>query len=123
VNSVDRNDAREQRIRDEIVVDAYGSEEQALGWYYYLEERLIFPFRARCLAVRSVSPLRVEETVQVIGMPGEDECEREMFVQIRWRGRTLAVPLSQLEGVDVDEATAEAIADWHYWVGQGYAFG
>ena len=32
-----RDDDREQRIQDDIVVDAYGPEEQALGWYYYLE--------------------------------------------------------------------------------------
>ena len=28
----------------------------------------------------------------------------------------IPVALSQLEGVEVDEATAEAIADWHNWV-------
>ena len=30
----------------EIVVDAYGLEEQAMGWYSYLEEKLQFPFTA-----------------------------------------------------------------------------
>lgn len=120
---MDRDDVREQRIQNEIVVDAYDPEEQALGWHYYLEEHLTFPFRARCVVERSISPLRVGDTVAVSGMPGEDACEREMFVQIRWRGRTLAVPLSQLEGVDVDESTAEAIADWHYWDGRGYEIG
>jgi hypothetical protein len=32
-----RNDDRENRICEEIIVDAYGPEEQAMGWYYYLE--------------------------------------------------------------------------------------
>jgi hypothetical protein len=31
----------------------------------------------------------------------------------------MAVPLSQLIGVGVDESTADAMADWHYWAGQG----
>jgi hypothetical protein len=32
-----RRDAeREERITMEVVVDAYGPEERALGWYYYL---------------------------------------------------------------------------------------
>jgi hypothetical protein len=35
---------------------------------------------------------------------------------------TLAIPLAQLEGVDVDDQTKEAIEDWHYWVEQGYEF-
>jgi hypothetical protein len=43
-------------------------------------------------------------------------------VRIRWQSRNLAVPLSQLIAVDPDEATAEAIADWHCWVAQGYLF-
>ncbi|MHC3438645.1 calcium-binding protein [Natrialbaceae archaeon A-gly3] len=29
--------------------------------------------------------------------------------------RELSVPLAQLEPIEVDDKTAEAIADWHYW--------
>jgi hypothetical protein len=29
-----RNPDRENRIHEEIIVDAYGPEEQAMGWYY-----------------------------------------------------------------------------------------
>jgi Calcium binding len=43
-------------------------------------------------------------------------------VRIRWQGRNLAVPLSQLIAIDSDEETTEAIADWQYWVAQGYLF-
>jgi hypothetical protein len=32
----------------------------------------------------------------------------------------MAVPLSPLAGVNVDESTA--IADWNYWVAQDYCF-
>lgn len=35
-----KNKDREERIGMEIIVDAYGPEEQAMGWYYYLEEKL-----------------------------------------------------------------------------------
>ena len=41
-----RNPDRENRIHEEIIVDAYGPEEQAMGWYYYLEDKLQFPFHA-----------------------------------------------------------------------------
>ena len=33
-----RDEERQQRINMEIVVDAYTPEEQAMGWYYYLED-------------------------------------------------------------------------------------
>ena len=32
----------------------------------------------------------------------------------------MGIPLAQLEGNNLDDNTAEAIADWHYWVAQGY---
>ena len=53
-------------------------------------------------------------------MPSEELCEHEMFVNIIWQDRTLAVPLAQLVGVDVDEATEQAISDWHAWGQRGY---
>ena len=115
-----RDKIREERISMEIIVDAYDSEEQAMGWYYYLEEKLQFPFLAKCIAVRAISPLRKGDEVQVVGMAPEDECRHEMYVAMPWEGRKLCVPLSQLKGVKVDKETQEAIEDWHYWVEQGY---
>ena len=106
-----RDEEREQRITMEIIVDAYTPEEQAMGWYYSLEDQLHFPFVARCIAERSISPLRVGDEVDVVGMAPEEECEHEMFVLIRWERRTLAVPLAQLEGIAVDEQTRQAIED------------
>src|SRR5512132_2107471 len=90
-----RDEEREQRITMEIIVDAYTPEEQAMGWYYSLEDRLHFPFVARCIAERRISPLRVGDEVDVVGMAPEEECQHEMFVLIRWeRRRALAVPLA-----------------------------
>ena len=114
------NTAREQRIETEAVVDAYNSEERAMGWYYYLEERLKVPFKARCKSKREASPLRVGEEVEVLGMAREEECDSEMFVRVCWCGRRLAVSLSQLKPLRVDATTREAVGDWHYWVGRGY---
>ena len=48
-----------------------------------------------------------------------EECDHEMFVMIQWKSRTFGVPLIQLQGIDVDEMTQQAIEDWHYWVDQG----
>jgi hypothetical protein len=45
-----------------------------------------------------------------------------MLVPIRWKGRNLAIPLSQLTLLDTDGTTAEATGDWHYWAAQGYCF-
>ena len=91
-----------------------------MGWYYYLDGRIRFPFGAKCIATKGVSPLRKGETVEVIRMAPEDNCAHDMFVLVRWQGRKMTVPLSQLVAIDPDESTAEAIGDWHYWIAQGY---
>ena len=117
-----RNPDREERIHEEIIVDTNGPEEQAMGWYYYLENKLRFPFQTRCIVSNAVSPLKKGEIAEVLRMAPEDACSGDLLVLIRWQGRTMAVPLSQLAATDADEGTVEAIADWYYWVDQGYTF-
>ena len=113
---------REDRILMEIVVDAYGADERAMGWYCHLENTLRFPFTARCIQKRSISPLKVKDKVKVIGLAESDECRSEMFVLIDWEEDELAVPLSQLQVMRADEQTRQAVEDWCYWVKQGYEF-
>jgi len=120
MKEIEQDEDRERRIQDEAIIDAYGPEEQALGWYYYLDDKIAFPFYARCIEERRISPLKEGEKVAVIGMASEDDCMHEMFVEIQWQERAFGVPLAQLEPMNVDELTQEAIADWHYWVKRGY---
>jgi len=116
------DETREHRIHMEIVVDAYDEQERALGWYYYLQDKLTFPFLTRCATRRATSPLKVGDEVEVIGMHPEEECEHEMFVVMRWDREGLAVPLAQLEAIDADDETREAVEDWLYWARKGYQF-
>jgi hypothetical protein len=90
--------------------------------FAYLEDRLQFPFTARCVSKRAISPLRVGDEVEVISVAPEEECEREMFVMIRWERDGLGVPLSQIKPVAADDETVRAVADWHYWIARGYEF-
>ncbi|MCD6376967.1 MAG: calcium-binding protein [Caldisericaceae bacterium] len=114
---------REYRIHDEAVVDAYGEEERAMGWDYYMDDKLHRPFKAKCIAKRRISPLQEGEEVEIQGMAPEDECMKEIFIEINWQGRQLAVPLSQIEAIEeVEEETQEAIEDWHYWAARGYQY-
>ena len=118
-----KNNDREKRMAMEIVVDANGPDEQAMGWYSYLEEKLQFPFTAVCKVKRAISPLQLQDEVDVIGMAPEEECEKEMFVTVSWERDGLAVPLSQLTPINSTATqTKKAVEDWHYWVQMGYQF-
>ncbi|MFZ4802724.1 MAG: calcium-binding protein [Chlorobium sp.] len=122
MSTVEKDEIREERIDFEVIVDANGPEEQAMGWFYYLDDKISVPFKAKCIAIRTISPLDAGEEVEVLGLTSEDECEHEMFVKVKWHGRGLGVPLAQIAVVKADEATEEAVEDWHYWVNRGYEF-
>jgi hypothetical protein len=118
----DKDNIREERIYMEAIVDAHDYEERALGWYYYLEDKIMFPFTAECSSVDKRSPLEPGEHVKVLQMSGESLCEHDMYVDIIWNGRSLAIPLAQVLPVNADDDTDEAVRDWHYWKAQGYLF-
>src|SRR5438876_11961839 len=67
---------REERITMEVVVDAYDASERATGWFGYLENALEFPFTARCMERRAISPLLAGDEVEVVSMAPADECSR-----------------------------------------------
>jgi len=113
---------REKRIDMEIVVDAYNEVERAMGWYYYLQDGLKFPFKARCIEKRATSPLKIGDVVGVIGMGEEDNCMHDICVNIKWGDDVLSVPLSQLEGIKPSKKSKQALEDWQYWVKRGYQF-
>jgi hypothetical protein len=113
---------REERITMEVVVDADDASERATSWFAYLERELEFPFTARCTERRAISPLLPGAEIEVVSMAPADECSHEMFVMIRWEHGGLGVPLSQLEPSGAGASTEIAVADWLYWVGQGYEF-
>ena len=119
-----KSQEREDRIHMEIVVDANGPEEVAMGWYYYLNDVMKFPFTATCNAQRATSPLKKGDEIEVTALADADDCEHEIFVMTRWEVKSqLAVPLAQLKPAsNTDEATLQAVEDWHYWVQQGYEY-
>lgn len=121
MSPIKKDPKRDERITMEIIVDANGPEEQAMGWYYYLEDKLRFPFLAQCITDRAISPLRKGDEIEILCMAPESECRHEMFVETRWDKRTLAVPLAQVKPIaNADDEIQEAVADWHYWMARGY---
>ena len=118
-------DEREERIAMEIVVDAYGEEERAMGWYYYLQDRMTFPFIGICDTKRETSPLIQGERVEALELADEEVCQHEIFVRINnsRKKQRISVPLMQLAPTDdMDSDTGEALEDWRYWMNMGYKF-
>lgn len=122
MSRIERDEEREERIHNEVIVDAYGEDEQEIGWFYYLADSIAFPFQAKCIKEIRKSPLKSGEVVMVMDMVADDR-GHDMLAEIKFQGRTLGVPLAQLQAIDSNELTRQAIEDWHYWVARGYEFG
>jgi len=120
---IPENTAREERIANEVTVDAYGSEEVMIGWLTYLQDSLACPFEAECIEERKISPLRKGEKVTVLELlDDDDDIGGNFFVCIEWGGRKLGVPLTQLKALKADKETRQAIEDWQYWKARGHEF-
>ncbi|MDZ8184254.1 MAG: calcium-binding protein [Nostoc sp. ChiSLP02] len=124
--SVELNENREHRIQTEIIADAEDKEDRAMGWYYYLEETLNFPFMGKWKKKNRKSGSTEEKPVEVLGMAPDDECLKDMYVEVAYIGGkdddVYTAKLSEIVAIDVDSETEEAIADWLYWLGRGYKF-
>ncbi|MBE9200148.1 MULTISPECIES: calcium-binding protein [unclassified Nodularia (in: cyanobacteria)] len=124
--SVERDENREHRIETEIIVDAENQEDRAMGWYNYLDDTLNVPFMAKLTKKSGKTSAVEEKKVEVMGMAPDDECLKDMYVEVVYpHGQDedlFSVKLSDLVAINTDSDTKEAIADWHYWLARGYKF-
>ncbi|MBH8561693.1 calcium-binding protein [Nostoc sp. CENA67] len=125
--SVERDENRENRIETEIIVDTDNDkEERAMGWYYYLDDTLNVPFMAKLKKKSRKTGTVEEKEVEVLGMAPDDDCLKDMYVDVVYPGGKdediFTAKLSEIEPIDADDETNEAIADWHYWLARGYKF-
>lgn len=122
MSEVALDNIREERIKMKVVVDAHNEEERAMGWYCYLEDRLNFPFKAEWVNNGKTNVKKVT----VVEMSPEDDCLEDIFVEVLDRENkqkdVFSVRLSNLQPLDSDSATEEAIGDWHYWLAREYEF-
>ena len=123
MKQIPKDPAREERIGDEIIVDANGEDEVLMGWLTYLQDNLACPFEAECIEEMQISPLRKGEKVTVLELLDDEEnLGSDFFVLIEWMGRKMGVPLAQLKPLKVSKETKQAVEDWQYWKARGYQF-
>jgi Calcium binding len=124
--NVELDEIREHRIKTEIILDADDKEERAMGWYFYLDETLNIPFMAKWTKKSRKSSAVEEKQVEVLGMAPDDECLKDMYVEVVYPdGKdedVFSAKLSEIVAIDADSETQEAIADWYYWLARGYKF-
>ncbi len=111
---VEIEDLREKRIATEVLIDTETDEERATAWYYYLDGKVTFPFQAT---------LEGDDDVEVISLAVEEDCLDEMKMEVRHSDSFGEEPFTaivmELEPLDADDDSTEAIEDWQYWIERG----
>lgn len=108
------DEEREHRIDYEIIVDAYDQEEQNMGWHYYMEETLNFPFKAE-VKIKKRNQTELIQKVDVLELTSDEGFKNDMKVGVSYNEDVFNVPLLSLTNIEADEKTIEAIEDWRYW--------
>ncbi|GEO07054.1 hypothetical protein AAE02nite_47180 [Adhaeribacter aerolatus] len=107
----------EQKIYDEIIVDCYDELEASAGWYNYLEENLLFPFKATAQLKKRAGSTELQE-VEILGLASrpEDFTGKDFNLQMQSGDYIFPVAYSQLSNLRASPETLEAFTVWDYWV-------
>lgn len=110
----------------EIVVDAKDDDDVAMGWFYYMQDELEFPFEAEMEAKNRRGEKSVIE-IDVLGLSSDNENNNspEVILEVSEKGseRVMNVGISKLQNAKGDESTQNAVAVWKYWQAGKYRVG
>lgn len=115
---------REERIQQEIILDADGDEAIAACWYKYLSKNLNFPFLAMVQTHKKRNPSGgmgySSSPVRLLGMAPLARCTTQQMwaigVPYIGSGKTpFHFLLTDLQSIDADKSREQALSDWMYW--------
>jgi hypothetical protein len=117
--------ARDERIQNEIIVDCYGDYEIAAGWHCYLEDHLTFPFKARCstegcawFAIRPNAELYLQLLQGATSVVNPSTCRDGVVALLQVKSPVeVAVDIHNRLDIDAPDPHNSAIISMFYWLG------
>lgn len=111
-------------IQDHITVDCYDDYEKKMGWYYYLQDELDFPFIAY-MPVKMKnqrSNTLISSEIEIIGLLGEDFIYRynDIMVEAELGEYIMNFPLSEIKNIKSSPENIAIISLWKYWFEKQY---
>lgn len=106
----------QNKIDYEIIVDCYDEYEISMGWYYYMEESLKFPFKAMVKLKMAHGKMKLTEII-VTGLASDEEgfMGNDFDLEMLAAEHLSNVSYSQLSKIKETDETLEALAVWDYW--------
>jgi hypothetical protein len=109
-------DEMQYKIDYEIIVDCYDEYEVSMGWYYYMEESLKFPFTATAEQKMADGKIKLTE-IKVTGLASDEEgfMGKDFAFEMLKGEHFSNIWYSKLSQINGDDETLEALAVWDYW--------
>ena len=121
---MDEDNYRSQ-IEYKVIVDCYDDEEVSNAWDCYMGERLCESFPAKIIGGNHEIPVGEIVTVKdnlhqfdEIGtiMWKRDYASTIDYVEVQWNDKEFDIDINDLEPLDKNVDTIEAIKYWNYWI-------
>ncbi|TXK36898.1 hypothetical protein FVR03_16535 [Pontibacter qinzhouensis] len=107
----------QHKIDYEIIVDCYDETEVSMGWYYFFEENLEFPFKAT-VPLRKKDGSTEIKVVKVVALASDEEgiTDNDFELEIENGEYLMDVSYSELTNIKASAQTREAFQIWDFWV-------
>jgi hypothetical protein len=111
----EHDEEREHRIRNEAIPDAYGEEEVAMSWYYYMADNLEFPIKAK-VKLRLRGGKTEEKTVKIVEVDPKSETSLTLRLGITEgkSDRVQYISPEDIVSIQTTEGNLEILNDWLY---------
>ena len=110
-------EAIKYKIDYEIIVDCYDEYEVSMGWYYFMEETIKFPFRAKAKLKKRNGTIEQQE-IKVVGLASDEEgfMKKDFDFEIEVGEHISRIAYSKLSNIKALPETIDAFMIWNYWI-------
>lgn len=110
---------KRHKIDYEIIVDCYDDHEVNMGWYYFFEKTLEFPFEA-AMFIKSRDGKSKLKKVDVLGIAtkeGDFDNLQEIALEVSPKESEIIMEagISKLKNLKGSQANREAFEIWNFW--------
>jgi len=105
------------KIDYEIIVDSHDEYEMSMGWYYFMEESITFPFKATAQLKKRDGSIEKKEVI-IVGLSSDEESfmSNDFELEMETEQHINKISFSKLSNIKASAETLEAFTIWNYWI-------
>jgi hypothetical protein len=110
------DEERENRIKDQVIVDCHHESEEMTGWYYYMQDALSFPMKGLA-NIPTTSGKTAQKKVKIVKIDPDSESGRPLRIGVMENGGRVISYISPEYLIRIEESpeNMDIINDWLYW--------